>query len=111
MNKLEDQLKSLILNNVEFKLNDKIIKRGKVKVFNTKQFFIKFKLELDEGYKEFELPYPYKVIKIDNGFIFDYCLSAFCPKTEETYWRMKTMNRQDASKIHENYLFVVALST
>ena len=110
MTKLEDQLKSLILQHVEFKLNDKVVKKGRVKVFNTKQFFIKFKLEMAEGSKDYELPYPYKVIPIKNGFIFDYCLSAFCPKTEENYWRMRTMNRSDASKIHENYLIVVALS-
>jgi hypothetical protein len=111
MTRLENQLKSLILKNVEFKLDEKVIKRGKVKVFNTKQFFIKFKLEYDGGMKEYELPYPYNVVKNDNGFVFDYCLSAFCPKTEESYWKMRTVNKDEASKIHENYLFIVALSS
>lgn len=111
MTRLEDQLKILILKNVEFKLEDKVVKRGKIKVFNTKQFFIKFKLEYDEGVKEYELPYPYKVIKTDTGFVFDYCLSAFCPKTEESYWKMRTVNKDEASKLHENYLFIVALSS
>ena len=111
MHKLENDLKILILKNVEFKINDKIIKKGKVKIFNTKQFFIKFKLENSEGTKEFELPYPYKVYKKANGFLFDYCLSAFAPKTEEVYWKMKTINSSDASKLHESYLHIVALSS
>lgn len=110
MVKLEQELKDLILKNIEFKLDGKTIKRGKLRVFNTKQFFIKFKLETDV-IKEYELPYPYQWIKTDAGFIFDYCLSSFCPKTDELYWKMKMINSTDASKIHEKYLFILALSS
>jgi hypothetical protein len=109
MIKLENQLKDLILKNVEFRLDEKVIKRGKIKVFNTKQFFIKFKIEVENDTKDYELPYPYKVLKTDNGYMFDYCLSAFCPRTEEVYWKMKTLNKTESSKIHENYLYIVTL--
>jgi hypothetical protein len=111
MIKLENQLKDLMLKHVEFKIDGKVIKRGKVKVFNTKQFFVKFKLEYGDDIKEYEIPYPYRVDKLRNGYLFDYCLSAFCPRTEEVYWRMKTLSKEDCSKIHENYLFVIALSS
>jgi hypothetical protein len=111
MYKLENDLKSLILKNVEFKINDKIIKKGKVRIFNTKQFFIKFKVENNEGVKEFELPYPYKTYKTSNGFLFDYCLSAFVPKTEEVFWKIKTLSSKESSKLHDNYLYVIALSS
>jgi hypothetical protein len=111
MHKLEEDLKFLMLKNIEFRINDKLLKKGKVKVFNTKQFFIKFKLENSDEIKEFEIPYPYKVYKNPNGFIFDYCLSAFVPKTEEVYWKMKTFNTTDSSKIHEKYLYILALSS
>lgn len=110
MYKLENDLKFLILKNVEFKINNKTLKKGKVKIFNTKQFFIKFKMENSDGVKEFELPYPYKVSNIHNGFLFDYCLSAFIPDTEEVFWKMKTMNSTDSSKLHESHLYVIALS-
>lgn len=111
MIKLENQLKNLILEDVEFKIDGKTIKRGKVMVYNTKQFFIKFKLETQGLVRDYEVPYPYKIIKTQNGYIFDYCLSAFIPRTEEVYWKIKTINKKDASKLHENYLFVVALSS
>lgn len=110
MFKLENQLKSLMLKNVEFKVDGKAIRKGKIKVFNTKQFFIKFKLECAHDTKEYELPYPYKVIKLPNGYLFDYCLSAFVPRTEEVFWKMKTLNHDDSSKIHEKYLFILSLS-
>lgn len=107
MIKLENKLKDLILQNVEFEVDGKIIKRGRIKVFNTKQFFIKFKLENCDEIKEFELPYPYRAVKLENGFLFDYCLSAFCPKTEEIYWKMRAMNKESCSKIFDNYLYIL----
>jgi hypothetical protein len=111
MHKLDEDLKFLILKNVEFQINNKIIKKGKVKIFNTKHFFIKFKLENSEVIKEFELPYPYRIVKQKNGFLFDYCLSAFIPKTEEVYWKIKTCNSSNASKLHDNYLYITTLSS
>ncbi len=111
MQKLESQLKDLILKNLEFVVDDKCVKRGKVIVFNIKQFFIRFKLETPNKTYEYDLPYPYKLVKTDDGFIFDYCLSAFCPRTEEVYWKMMAMDRSGSSKIYDNHLHVVALSS
>lgn len=107
MEKIEESLKNLILKNIHFKLDNKIIKKGRLKVFNTKQFFIKFKLDGDQGVKDYELPYPFKIVKVPNGYMFDYCLSAFIPKTEEVYWKMKLLNTDNSSKIHDNYLYIV----
>ncbi len=111
MHKLETKLKDLILKNLEFVVDEKCIKKGKVKVFNIKQFFIRFKLETDTKTYEYDLPYPYKVIEIKDGYIFDYCLSAFCPRTEEAFWKMKAMDRSECSKIYDNYLHIKALSS
>jgi len=111
MFRIENQLKDLMLTNVEFRIDNKIIKKGRVKVFNTKQFFIKFKLENNSEFKDYELPYPFRVERLPNGFLFDYCLSAFVPKTEESFWKLKTMNHESSSKLYENYLYIVALST
>ncbi len=107
---LENQLKNLMLTNVEFVIDGKIIKRGKIKVFNTKQFFLKFKLDHCGDHKEYELPYPYRVDKLSNGFMFDYCLSAFIPKTEESYWKLKTLNHSECSKLFESHLYILKLS-
>ena len=107
MIELEEQLKPLMLQNIEFKSNGKTFKKGKVKVLNSKQFFIKFKLETVNDTREYELPYPYRVEKLHNGFLFDYCLSAFIPKTEESFWKMKTLSTSESSKLHDNYLFIL----
>lgn len=106
MNRIEEDLKELVFRDISFVLNDKTIKKGKLQIFNTKQNFIKFRFD-DATEKEWELSYPYGIKKIDNGFIFDYSLSAFCPRTEEVYWVMKAMNKKDKSKFFDNYLYVL----
>jgi hypothetical protein len=111
MHKLEEQLKDVMLKTVDFQLDGKSIKKGKIKVFNTKQFFIRFKFESESENKEYDLPYPFRVVKIPDGYLFDYSLSAFCPRTEETYWRMRMMNKTEASKLHDSHLYVLTLSS
>lgn len=105
--KLENDLKNSLLRHVSFEIGDKKIKEGKVKVFNTKQFFINFELENDGEVKEFRVTYPYSYKVTDKGIMFDYCLSAFCPRTEEVYWKMKATNSSSSSKYHEEYLWLL----
>ena len=110
MHKLETQLKDIVLKNVDFQIDGKSIKKGKIKVYNTKQFFIRFKLEQDDKLVEYDLPYPFKILEEKHGYIFDYTLSAFCPRSDELYWKILLMNKSEASRLHNNYLYVVTLS-
>lgn len=68
-----------------FILDNKILKQGRLKLFTMKSFNLKFFL-LDEenSIKALEIPYPFKLIKQDNGYIFDYRLKHFklLPDTE-----------------------------
>lgn len=106
MNNIEQQLKKCILKTVNFVIDDKSVRSGKIKVFNIKQFFIRFKILTNDIEKEYELPYPYKLIETNNGFIFDYCLSAFCPPSNENYYKMLLYDKSNASKLYNNYLFM-----
>lgn len=107
MNRIEDHLKQLIYRDVKFVLNNRTLKEGRIEIFNTKQNFVKFKIQEKDDVKEWEIAYPYDIKTIDNGLLFDYSLSAFCPRTETTYWKMKAMNKKDASKFFDNYLYVI----
>lgn len=107
MNRIEEYLKKLIFRDVKFVLNSKIIKEGRIQMFNPKQNFIKFKINEDGEIKDWEICYPYDVKTIDNGFIFDYSLSSFCPRTEEIYWVMRALDKRDSSKFFDNHLQVL----
>lgn len=111
MHRIEDKLKPLLLRNVEFIIDNKVTRMGKITVFNTKQFFIKFKLETEQGSKEYEVPYPFALETTPQGYVFNYALTAFVPPTEESYWKMKLIDSSNSSKLYNNYLFVNLLSS
>lgn len=107
MIRIEEHLKDLIFRDVKFVLNSRTIKEGKIQMFNTKQNFVKFKIDDGNNLKEWEVSYPYEVKVTKDGLIFDYALSAFCPRTEEVYWKMKAINKSDTSKFFDNYLHLL----
>ena len=58
-----------------FLLDNKIIKEGRLKLFTMKSFNLKFFIQDENNdVKSLEIPYPFKLIKNDNGYIFDYRL-------------------------------------
>lgn len=75
---LNETFNEYFFKNCTFILDNKIIKDGKLKLFTMKGFNLKFFL-LDEenNIKPIELPYPFNIVKRENGYIFDYRLSAF----------------------------------
>jgi hypothetical protein len=111
MTDIEQELKNVVLKTVKFTIDNKTIRSGRIDVFNTKQFFIKFKLSTGDEQREYEMPYPYKLIKLDNGYIFDYCLSSFCSVKDDNYFKMLGFDKTNASKLHNNYVYMVALSS
>lgn len=111
MEKIEQELKELVLKKVKFMIGQKTYKEGTIKVFNTKQFFIRFKLDSNGDEKELDIPYPYSLRKNGSTFCFDYCLSAICPPTETVFYKMKLLNKTDASKLHDNYLMIIPADT
>lgn len=61
-----------------FLLDNKIIKDGRLKLFTMKGFNLKFfLLDKDNIIKNLEIPYPFDLIKLDDGYIFDYRLEKF----------------------------------
>jgi hypothetical protein len=108
MEELEHRLKNIILKSVDFVIDGKVVRSGIVNIFNTKQFFIKFKLENNSNVKEYELPYPYRVIESNEGIMFDYCLSAFCPPGDLAYYKLVLCDKTKASKLHNKYLWITS---
>ena len=105
---IESQLNSFLLKTVSFKVNDKVIKKGKLKLFTIKQFFIKFNLEINNEIKLFEIPYPFKIHKQPNNIAFEYTLSSFCnSNTSPLYYKLKTTNKQSSNKMYDNFLYML----
>jgi hypothetical protein len=75
---LNETFNSYFYKKVTFLLDNKPIKDGRLKLFTMKGFNLKFFLVDEENLiKNLELPYPFKMVKTDYGYIFDYRLEKF----------------------------------
>jgi hypothetical protein len=105
---IEKKINNFLLKPVTFKLNNKVIKKGKLKIFTIKQFFIKFNLDIDNEIKVFEVPYPYKIHETNNSLAFEYTLSSFCnSNNSELYYKLKTTDKKTSNKMYDSFLYML----
>lgn len=105
---IEKVLNNLLLQPLVIKVNDKVIKKGKLKIFNIKQFFIKLNLEINNDIKVFEIPYPYRIHHTGNGLTFEYTLSSLCNSNNSPlYYKLKTTDKSASNKMFDNFLSIL----
>lgn len=112
MNHLTPYLQPYLLQTVEFILNDKVIKRGRIKLFNFKQYFIKFTLESDSGeHKVYDMLYPFRIDTDENKCcVFNYHLSAFAGGDMDMYYSIKTISKELALPAYDGVITLRSLS-
>lgn len=73
------KINSNLQKNVEFIIDNKVIKSGRIILFSVKDFFCSFLLMNEIKKKRFvyEIPYPFNMILENNDIIFDYTIDAF----------------------------------
>lgn len=100
-------LQPLLLRNVTLKCNNKVLKSGKLKLFNFKQFFIK--LHLENAKKEvrvFEIPYPFKINSNDGNVTLNYHLSSIYGASDHTFMKIKMLKADTTSKLYNNIVTI-----
>jgi hypothetical protein len=108
---IECDLKPFLLQNVVFMLNNKVIKKGRLQIINTKQFFLKFNLQTPDGIKVFEIPYPYKYNIAGNRCTFEYTLSSMCNSSKShIFYKLKTLSHKGCNKMYDNTLYMLSLT-
>lgn len=72
---IDDFLKTMLQRDVQFVVGDKVIKEGRIVVFNIKDFYISFVLTTKKNQnKTYEIPVPFNVYQKDTTLFFDYTL-------------------------------------
>jgi len=115
MQELEKYLEGLILENIVIKTDDKVLKRGKLKIFSTKQFYLRLTLQTPTSDKDklYEIPYPFKIKHNDRrGLTLDYKLSSFCSTTDENYSKIKSIryDLSPISRIYDKFMYILPSS-
>jgi hypothetical protein len=102
-------IKPFLLSNIVIKTDKKILKRGKFKIFQIKQHYIRFMIEIDGNLKMYEMPYPFKVEKSEDILVFNYQLSSFL-KDKDLILQSKFLDLSQKSKIYNNLVYILPSS-
>ena len=105
LEKVTDSLKQFLLQDIIIKTDKKILKRGKLKIFQVKQYYINFTLEFNDSIKSYEIPYPFKVEDVEIGAVLNYHLSSFIPQKQLN--TVKFLDSSSKSKIYNNLVYIL----
>lgn len=77
---IEQSISPLLLTDITFSIENKLVKRGKLILFSVKDFFCVFTLANSEKANKriiYEIPYPFTITANISSATFDYTLNEF----------------------------------
>lgn len=105
--RLEKDMASIFQKNLRFKINNKILKEGKLILFSFKEFYLHFKLHVTGNtYKYIELPYPYNYKINSSCILFDYTNTSLSKNNSDVDVLIKLLKRTKHSKFYDNTLII-----
>jgi hypothetical protein len=105
-------LQQFLQSKVIIKVDNKILKTGKLKLFNIKQYFIRLHIENDKNaVKILELPYPF-LMKYNEGegCTLNYKLTSLCNNHREVVNILRSAKGNTHHKIYDNEVSIIALN-
>ena len=105
LEKVTDFLKPFLLQEIVIRTDKKILKRGKLKIFQIKQYYINLTLEFNDSVKSYEIPYPFKMDHEEGRGILNYHLSSFIPTSQLTM--VKFLDNSSKSKLYNNLVYIL----
>lgn len=105
LEKVTNFLKPFLLKDIIIRTDKKVLKKGRFKIFQIKQYYINFTLEINGVNKNYEIPYPYKLENDEDVGVLNYHLSSFIPKKQLT--RVKFLDSTSKSKLYDNLVYIL----
>ena len=105
LEKVTNFLKPFLLKDIIIRTDKKVLKKGRFKIFQIKQYYINFTLEINGVNKNYEIPYPYKLENNEDAGVLNYHLSSFIPKKQLT--RVKFLDSTSKSKLYDNLVYIL----
>lgn len=97
---------------IVFSLDSKIIKEGKLILFNQKDYYCVFHLKgANDTNKKYEIPYPFEIIKQKNYLILSYKLENMSKNDIELFYRLKSLNHPNHLSVYDNKILLFEKNT
>lgn len=100
---LEKSINRFLQQKINFSINGKNIKNGKLILFCIKDFYLVFTLNIQHSKKVFEIPYPYNFTTSENKIVLNYTLDTFCRKVTDIENYAKLMLPRKPNKFYNTY--------
>jgi len=106
---IENCLKQFLQKSIKIQTKDKVLKEGRLILFNVKDFYIIFTFRtIKNEIKKYEMPIPYKVgVSKDDG-IFDYRFRHLAPSGDPLYVKIKCLNTNKKSKLYNSVITITS---
>ena len=111
MEDFEELFRLFLQRNVVFSLDGKILKEGRMYLFNKKDYYFTFFLKNNNTEKRFELPYPFSAKMTKNYIELDYTFSAISKNDPELYYRLISLNKNNKNKFLNNKILMFEKNT
>jgi hypothetical protein len=91
---------------VDFTIDNKTIKSGKIILFSVKDFFCSFLLFSEQKNKRFlyEIPYPFHYSELNGNIIFDYTIDTFVKNNPSVKDELLKLKNKKQSKLFNKKL-------
>ncbi len=99
-------LKPYLLSNIIIRTDKKVLRKGKFKIFQVKQHYIRFMLEIAGNTKMYEMPYPFDIHETESSTILSYKLSAFM-KDSDIILQSKLLDTSQKSKLYDSFVYIL----
>jgi hypothetical protein len=105
-------LQQFLQSKIAVKVNNKVLRSGKLQLFNIKQYFIRLHIENDKNItKVLELPYPYLMnYEAGKGCTLNYKLTSLCNNHRDTVNMLRSIRGESQHKIYDNEVSILSLN-
>jgi len=105
-------MKNLLLKQVIFTLGEKTVRRGKLMLFTHDEYYVKFILQTSKSLnKNYEIPYPFRVLHGDSFVKFSYTIADLCKKNQRKIDMVEQNIPEVVNKFHDTRLTITIIDT
>ena len=104
----ENCLKNFLQSTVRLQINDKVLREGRLILFNVKDFYIIFTFRTAANIlKKYEIPLPfYSSVKRGVGHL-DYRFEKAAKKRSPLFYKIKCLNTTKKSKFYDSVIHII----
>lgn len=95
--------------NLRFVCNNKILKEGKLILFNFGDFYYSFTLDVLGVKKQFKLPMAYSITHCTSAIHLDYTIKTLCCGIDDFEFSCKMIKPKSKNNLYDNIVDVVFL--